>query len=99
MPFIPIIHQKSIKEGLDLQTAAAKFSKELDDYRELGRLQNAVRILNEQVSSISTFNSEQQHAIMTLMNMKSIGYNERDIKELLRHVNDGRRTASDIWVD
>jgi len=54
--------------------------------------------LNQQLTALSDLTTEKQHA-MTLLNLKASGYSENDVKELLKHVNNGRKTASDIWVD
>jgi len=72
LPFISVIQQEALSEGIDLKTAVTKLTQELNDYRQLGTLQNAITILNQQLTALSDLTTEKQHA-MTLLNLKASG--------------------------
>jgi len=69
-------------------------------YKLFNVTQKNIESAKQQLASLTNITTEKQSALLTLMNLTQIGYSEHDIKELLKHINDGRRTTqSGIWVD
>jgi len=67
--------------------AANNLVNDIQEYRQLGTLQNTIKRLKEQLSALDTFNTQKQQAIMTLMNLQLAGFSEKQIMELTGLVN------------
>jgi len=95
LPYLSAINEKAVAENIDLKTSANNLVNDIQEYRQLGTLQNTIKRLKEQLSVLDTFNTQKQHAIMTLMNLQLAGLSEKDINELIGLVTAWNK--SDIW--
>jgi hypothetical protein len=72
IPFIETVRGKAHMDNLDFRTAARDAIQDLIMYRQLGTLQNAIKHLNQQLSTINMFNEQQKQAIATLVHLQKI---------------------------
>jgi hypothetical protein len=76
LPFLSAVHEKALIRNIDLKTSAEQFIQELKSYRQLGTLQRSVELTEQRLTALDNLTTEKQHAITTLLNLKSIGYSE-----------------------
>jgi len=87
LPYLSAINEKAVAENIDLKTSANNLVNDIQEYRQLGTLQNTIKHVKQQLSALDTFNTQKQQAIMTLMNLQLAGFSEKQIIELTRLVN------------
>jgi hypothetical protein len=83
LPYLSAINEKAVGENIDLKTAANNLVNDIQEYRQLGTLQNSIKQVKQQLSVLNVFNEQQKLAVTTLINLQLAGFSEKDINELI----------------
>jgi hypothetical protein len=88
LPWSETIHEKAQAENIPTLTKAAySLAQDLRMYRQLGGLKKNVQLTTHQLDMLNISLQKQQQAVMTLVNLQSLGISESQIVELIDLVN------------
>ena len=87
--------RRAVAENIDLKTSANNLVNDIQEYRQLGTLQNTIKHVKQQLSVLDIFNTQRQAAIMTLMNLQLAGFSEKAHAEWIGLVTAWNKSG--IW--